>query len=154
MSLLDNSIFDRKRELGLMTNRVPRVRMLNVWIDNLRMSQLLEKLDNGIVWTLNPDHCTIFNGARTFSMPTSKRTLSPPIANRLLSPTGWDDPSKKKSLVPIWFPPFATSTARILKSKSFYWVLSLGSLRSHTTNQRTDWTRNRRRIARAPPCSL
>jgi exopolysaccharide biosynthesis WecB/TagA/CpsF family protein len=30
--------------------------MLNVWIDDLRMPELLEKLDKGIVWTLNPDH--------------------------------------------------------------------------------------------------
>jgi len=30
--------------------------MLNVWVDNLSMKQLLEKLDSGIVFTLNPDH--------------------------------------------------------------------------------------------------
>jgi N-acetylglucosaminyldiphosphoundecaprenol N-acetyl-beta-D-mannosaminyltransferase len=34
----------------------PRSRMLNVWIDNLSMQQLLAELDVGIVWTLNPDH--------------------------------------------------------------------------------------------------
>ena len=33
-----------------------RSRMLNVWIDNLNMRELLEQLDAGIVWTLNPDH--------------------------------------------------------------------------------------------------
>jgi len=33
-----------------------RVRMLNVWVDNLSMGQLLEQLKEGIVWTLNPDH--------------------------------------------------------------------------------------------------
>ena len=34
----------------------PRSRILNVWVDNLSMRQLLEKLDSGIVFTLNPDH--------------------------------------------------------------------------------------------------
>jgi N-acetylglucosaminyldiphosphoundecaprenol N-acetyl-beta-D-mannosaminyltransferase len=33
-----------------------RVRMLNVWIDNLSMAELMEELREGIVWTLNPDH--------------------------------------------------------------------------------------------------
>jgi exopolysaccharide biosynthesis WecB/TagA/CpsF family protein len=30
--------------------------MLNVWIDNLSMAELMEELREGIVWTLNPDH--------------------------------------------------------------------------------------------------
>jgi exopolysaccharide biosynthesis WecB/TagA/CpsF family protein len=34
----------------------PRSRMLNVWVDNLSMSELMATLDQGIVWTLNPDH--------------------------------------------------------------------------------------------------
>jgi N-acetylglucosaminyldiphosphoundecaprenol N-acetyl-beta-D-mannosaminyltransferase len=34
----------------------PRSRMLNVWVDNLAMSELMATLDEGIVWTLNPDH--------------------------------------------------------------------------------------------------
>ena len=33
-----------------------RVRMLNVWLDNLSMAELMEELREGIVWTLNPDH--------------------------------------------------------------------------------------------------
>jgi N-acetylglucosaminyldiphosphoundecaprenol N-acetyl-beta-D-mannosaminyltransferase len=34
----------------------PRSRLLNVWVDNLSMSELMATLDEGIVWTLNPDH--------------------------------------------------------------------------------------------------
>lgn len=34
----------------------PRSRLLNVWVDNLSMEQLMEKLDEGVVFTLNPDH--------------------------------------------------------------------------------------------------
>ena len=34
----------------------PRSRMLNVWVDNLSMKQLMATLDKGIVFTLNPDH--------------------------------------------------------------------------------------------------
>jgi exopolysaccharide biosynthesis WecB/TagA/CpsF family protein len=34
----------------------PRSRLLNVWVDNLSMKQLMERLDAGIVFTLNPDH--------------------------------------------------------------------------------------------------
>ena len=34
----------------------PRSRMLNVWVDNLAMPELMATLDEGIVWTLNPDH--------------------------------------------------------------------------------------------------
>lgn len=34
----------------------PRSRMLNVWVDNLSMMQLMHKIDKGLVFTLNPDH--------------------------------------------------------------------------------------------------
>ena len=34
----------------------PRSRMLNVWVDNLSMKQLVAKLDHGVVFTLNPQH--------------------------------------------------------------------------------------------------
>jgi N-acetylglucosaminyldiphosphoundecaprenol N-acetyl-beta-D-mannosaminyltransferase len=34
----------------------PRSRLLNVWVDNLRMAELMQRLDHGIVFTLNPDH--------------------------------------------------------------------------------------------------
>ena len=34
----------------------PRMHMLNVWVDNLSMTQLMDKLDEGVVFTLNPDH--------------------------------------------------------------------------------------------------
>lgn len=34
----------------------PRSRMLNVWVDNLSMSQLMTTLKEGVVFTLNPDH--------------------------------------------------------------------------------------------------
>lgn len=33
-----------------------RPRMLNVWVDDLSLEQLLAQLDDGIVFTLNPDH--------------------------------------------------------------------------------------------------
>ena len=33
-----------------------RSRMLNVWVDNLSLDELLARLDRGIVFTLNPDH--------------------------------------------------------------------------------------------------
>lgn len=35
----------------------PRSRLLNVWVDNLTMAELMQRLDTGIVYTLNPDHC-------------------------------------------------------------------------------------------------
>ena len=35
----------------------PRSRLLNVWVDDLTMHQLMQRLDSGIVFTLNPDHC-------------------------------------------------------------------------------------------------
>lgn len=34
----------------------PRSRLLNVWVDNLTMTELMARLDRGIVFTLNPDH--------------------------------------------------------------------------------------------------
>lgn len=34
----------------------PRSRLLNVWVDDLSMSQLMQRLDKGVVFTLNPDH--------------------------------------------------------------------------------------------------
>jgi N-acetylglucosaminyldiphosphoundecaprenol N-acetyl-beta-D-mannosaminyltransferase len=34
----------------------PRSRLLNVWVDDLSMSQLMQRLDSGMVLTLNPDH--------------------------------------------------------------------------------------------------
>ena len=33
-----------------------RSRLLNVWVDDLTMSQLMQRLDSGMVFTLNPDH--------------------------------------------------------------------------------------------------
>ena len=44
----------------------PRSRMLNVWVDNLSMEQLMEKLDEGIVFTLNPDHLYHLQRNRAF----------------------------------------------------------------------------------------
>ena len=44
----------------------PRSRMLNVWVDNLSMKQLMEKLDEGIVFTLNPDHLFHLQRHRAF----------------------------------------------------------------------------------------
>jgi N-acetylglucosaminyldiphosphoundecaprenol N-acetyl-beta-D-mannosaminyltransferase len=34
----------------------PRSRILNVWVDDLTMQQLMQRLEGGIVFTLNPDH--------------------------------------------------------------------------------------------------
>lgn len=34
----------------------PRSRMLNVWVDNLSMQELMATLQEGVVFTLNPDH--------------------------------------------------------------------------------------------------
>src|SRR5580765_8421533 len=34
----------------------PRSRLLNVWVDDLTMAQLMHHLDRGMVFTLNPDH--------------------------------------------------------------------------------------------------
>ena len=44
----------------------PRSRMLNVWVDNLSMNQLMAKLDEGIVFTLNPDHLYHLQRNRAF----------------------------------------------------------------------------------------
>jgi len=33
-----------------------RSRLLNIWVDDLTMTQLLSELKEGIVFTLNPDH--------------------------------------------------------------------------------------------------
>lgn len=35
----------------------PRSRLLNIWVDNLTMNELMQRLDSGVVFTLNPDHC-------------------------------------------------------------------------------------------------
>jgi N-acetylglucosaminyldiphosphoundecaprenol N-acetyl-beta-D-mannosaminyltransferase len=40
--------------------------MLNVWVDNLSMAELLERLDHGIVFTLNPDHLYHLQRSRAF----------------------------------------------------------------------------------------
>jgi N-acetylglucosaminyldiphosphoundecaprenol N-acetyl-beta-D-mannosaminyltransferase len=34
----------------------PRSRLLNIWVDNLSMQELMERLDSGLLFTLNPDH--------------------------------------------------------------------------------------------------
>lgn len=34
----------------------PRSPLLNVWVDNLSMKQLMQELRSGVVFTLNPDH--------------------------------------------------------------------------------------------------
>lgn len=34
----------------------PRSRLLNVWVDDLTMGELMQRLDSGMVFTLNPDH--------------------------------------------------------------------------------------------------
>jgi N-acetylglucosaminyldiphosphoundecaprenol N-acetyl-beta-D-mannosaminyltransferase len=44
----------------------PRSRLLNVWVDNLSMSELMATLDEGIVWTLNPDHLYHLQRTRDF----------------------------------------------------------------------------------------
>lgn len=44
----------------------PRSRMLNVWVDNLSMKELMATLDAGIVWTLNPDHLYHLQRNRAF----------------------------------------------------------------------------------------
>src|SRR3982751_4707236 len=35
----------------------PRSRLLNIWVDDLSMAQLMQRLEHGTVFTLNPDHC-------------------------------------------------------------------------------------------------
>jgi exopolysaccharide biosynthesis WecB/TagA/CpsF family protein len=44
----------------------PRSRLFNVWIDDLSMSQLIQKLDEGFVCTLNPDHAYFLQRNRAF----------------------------------------------------------------------------------------
>lgn len=44
----------------------PRSRLLNVWVDNLSMKQLMETLKEGVVFTLNPDHCYHLQRNRAF----------------------------------------------------------------------------------------
>jgi N-acetylglucosaminyldiphosphoundecaprenol N-acetyl-beta-D-mannosaminyltransferase len=44
----------------------PRSRMLNVWVDNLSMKQLMAKLDHGVVFTLNPQHLYYLQRNRDF----------------------------------------------------------------------------------------
>lgn len=44
----------------------PRSRLLNVWVDNLSMSELMARLDSGIVFTLNPDHLYHLQRNRAF----------------------------------------------------------------------------------------
>ena len=44
----------------------PRSRLLNVWVDNLSMAELMAVLDEGIVWTLNPDHLYHLQRNRAF----------------------------------------------------------------------------------------
>ena len=44
----------------------PRSRLLNVWVDNLGMAELMAVLDQGIVWTLNPDHLYHLQRNRAF----------------------------------------------------------------------------------------
>lgn len=44
----------------------PRSRMLNVWVDNLSMDQLMRTLDEGVVFTLNPDHLFHLQRDRAF----------------------------------------------------------------------------------------
>jgi exopolysaccharide biosynthesis WecB/TagA/CpsF family protein len=51
--------FEAARATLPRTSDVPRKRsrLLNVWVDNLSMSQLMATLKEGVVFTLNPDHC-------------------------------------------------------------------------------------------------
>lgn len=44
----------------------PRARMLNVWVDNLSMKELMNKLESGVVFTLNPDHLYHLQRNRAF----------------------------------------------------------------------------------------
>ena len=34
----------------------PRSRLLNVWVDDVTMVELMQRLDSGMLFTLNPDH--------------------------------------------------------------------------------------------------
>jgi N-acetylglucosaminyldiphosphoundecaprenol N-acetyl-beta-D-mannosaminyltransferase len=44
----------------------PRSRLLNVWVDNLNINELLHVLDQGVVFTLNPDHIYHLQRNRAF----------------------------------------------------------------------------------------
>ncbi|CAG0932153.1 N-acetylglucosaminyldiphosphoundecaprenol N-acetyl-beta-D-mannosaminyltransferase [Planctomycetaceae bacterium] len=44
----------------------PRSRLLNVWVDNLSMAQMLEKLDAGFICTLNPDQVWFLHHDRAY----------------------------------------------------------------------------------------
>ena len=44
----------------------PRSRLLNIWVDNLTMSELMQRLESGTVFTLNPDHCYHLQRNREF----------------------------------------------------------------------------------------
>ena len=46
----------------------PRSRLLNVWVDNLSMAQLMDKLDEGFVCTLNPDQVSKRRKASAMSL--------------------------------------------------------------------------------------
>ena len=54
------------------------MRMLNVWVDNLSMTQLMDKLDEGVVsLLLTRTTCTICRVIGTFMMLTGRQTLLP-----------------------------------------------------------------------------
>jgi len=44
-----------------------RSRILNAWVDGLRLPELMEQLDEGIVYTLNPDHLYHLRRNREFA---------------------------------------------------------------------------------------
>ena len=46
--------------------RWPRSRLLNVWVDDLTMTELMTRLDHGILFTLNPDHLYHLQNNRAF----------------------------------------------------------------------------------------
>ena len=43
-----------------------RSRLLNVWVDNLNMKELMQRMDRGVVFTLNPDHVYHLHRNRDF----------------------------------------------------------------------------------------
>ena len=44
----------------------PRSPLLNVWVDDLTMPELMQRLDRGVLFTLNPDHCYHLQRDRAF----------------------------------------------------------------------------------------
>jgi hypothetical protein len=48
------------------SGRRSRSRILNVWVDNLSMQELMARLGEGIVFTLNPDHLYHLQRNKTF----------------------------------------------------------------------------------------